>query len=289
MKKSWIEFQVEIHSSCSEAAGNFLVEEGSPGLVEVNSRSHHGMERIIAYFPNDSTWRNKRKRIQNYLHSLCEAPVKLRSGVIREKNWADSWKANFRTLHVTPRIVVKPPWEAHQTQNGEVVIEINPGMAFGTGTHPSTQICLAFLEENIPRFSKPPAILDVGTGSGILAIAAKKLGAGKVLAVDIDPVAVKNALSNSKANQVRGIEFQTGTLSVTRRRFDILIANLLPQELQEISPLLPRFLAPGGLLIVSGFLTKQKREIASVFAKNLRVSHTKQAKGWAGFVLVRET
>jgi ribosomal protein L11 methyltransferase len=163
-------------------------------------------------------------------------------------------------------------------------------MAFGTGTHPSTQMCLQALDEWIPSFPGRPSFLDVGTGSGILAIAAWKLGAKPVMAIDIDPVAVESARKNAKANKVgRGIDFRVGSLNGRRGSFDIIAANLLPQELLPLALPLSRKISPGGVAVVSGFLQKQKKEIAEAFGKyNLQVRLTRNSKGWSCFELVHK-
>lgn len=290
MEMSWVELQVELDDSLLEPAVNFLIEEGSPGVTqeEISGRR----QRVLAYFPNDPSWKKRQKKIRSYLRSLCNARLtssQFRSRVIRDEKWAEAWKANFRPLRVTPNLIIKPPWESYTPKNGEWIIEIDPGMAFGTGSHPSTQICLAFLEEMIPRFPHPPSILDVGTGSGILAIAARKLGGKKIAAVDIDPVAVENARKNASGNGIqKGIHFRVASPEKLRGRFDIVVANLLPQELLPLSSVLPGRLEDNGRFIASGFLTRQKKEIVAAFgAGGLEVLESKRAGGWAGVIFKR--
>ncbi len=286
MPKSWIEVRVDIESSLVEAVSNFLIEQGSPGVIQekIPGPSGREKERIVAYFLNGRSFASKEKKIRTYLSSLNESRrnFSLQHRVIQEEKWAEAWKANFKPVHVTPRLVIKPPWEKYPGKSGEIVIEIDPGMAFGTGTHPSTQMCLQALEELIPSFSQGPTILDVGTGSGILAIAAQKLGARKILAIDIDPIAIDCARKNAAANQVKGvIDFRAGSLGGLRRRFDIVVANLLPQELLELAPMLAKRVNSWGFLITSGILRSQKREIAAAFAsKGLMTWLSRKMKGW---------
>ena len=292
-KKSWIELRVGVHPSLGEAVSNFLIEEGSPGVVQENGPGLSGARRewILAYFSRPHIFEVKRKKIERYLFAISKShPVIFRSRIIKEEEWAEAWKANFRTLKVSPRIVVKPPWETYVPLKEEIVIEIDPGMAFGTGTHPSTQMCLQVLDERIRSFHPPPSFLDVGTGSGILAIATWKLGARPVMAIDIDPVAVESARKNAKANQVeKGIAFRVGSLDGRRLGFDIIAANLLPQELLRLASPLSRMISPGGVVIVSGFLRKQKKEIAEAFGQyHLQVGLTRNSKGWACFELGHE-
>jgi ribosomal protein L11 methyltransferase len=212
------------------------------------------------------------------------------SRTIHEEKWADAWKENFKPIEVTPRLVIKPPWEKWAKEKDQIVIEIDPGMAFGTGTHPSTQMCLQFLEEIIPSFAKLHSILDVGTGSGILAIAARKMGAKRIVALDVDPVAIHCARANLRANHIRtGIILRSGSLDGMKGTFNVVVANLLPQELLSVAPSLPGFVSRLGRLIISGFLQKQKREIAAAFGqRGFSVQRVRHQKGWAAFVLKRE-
>jgi ribosomal protein L11 methyltransferase len=162
------------------------------------------------------------------------------------------------------------------------VIEIDPGMAFGTGTHPTTRMCLQALEKLIPSFIHPPSVLDFGTGSGILAIAAQKMGARDTVAVDIDPAAIRNARKNASANHLRGrIDFRVGSGQSLRGRFGIVVANLLPQELLKAADFLARRVSPEGYLVLSGILKKQEKEIASTFAeKGLKIHASRAGRGW---------
>jgi len=294
--KSWIELRVEIHPSLAEAAANFLIEQGSPGISQETVKGTAGRkrERLIAYYPDDHTFSAVRKKIHAYLRPICKSRrtnYKLNTRTIPEEKWAEAWKDNFKPIEVTARVVIKPPWESWPKKPGQIVLEIDPGMAFGTGTHPSTQMCLQFMEEVIPSFPKDPSVLDVGTGSGILAIAARKMGIKKITAVDIDPVAVDCARANARANRAgAGISFRTGTPEGLIASFDLVIANLLPQELLSVAPALARLTAHAGKLIISGFLARQEKEMATAFRKQgFERQGARRQKGWAALVLVRES
>jgi len=292
MPKTWVELAVEIHPSLVEAVSSFLIEQGSPGVIQEDlpGPAHRKKERLIAYFPNGRGFRAKRGEIRSFLLSVSQlhpGPFSFHHCVIREEKWAENWKSNFKPLRITPRLVVKPPWEEYARQKGELVIEIDPAMAFGTGTHPSTQMCLRALEEVVRSSSPPLSMLDVGTGSGILAIAARKLGVTQILAVDIDPVAIDCARKNAVINQInRSIDFRVGSLDGLRRKFDILVANLLPQELLQVAPFLPRRMSSGGTLIISGLLRGQKKEIVAPFAgQGLEILRSRESKGWSCLAL----
>jgi ribosomal protein L11 methyltransferase len=292
MKKSWGELRVEVHPLLAEAVANFLVEQGSPGIIqeEIPGGGKEKKERLIAYFPNDRSLGSKKQKVQKYLQSIAaDHPFQVHLRIIKEEDWAEAWKVNFKTAHVTPSLVVKPPWENYSPKKGEIVIEMDPGMAFGTGSHPSTRMCLGALEEAIPSFPHPPSLLDVGTGSGILAIAAHRMGAKSIWAVDVDSVAIRRALKNTRANRTGGaIHFRVGSIQRLRRVFDIVVANLLPQELLELAAFLPKRVSPRGILIVSGLLRSQINEIqAAFFPHGLKVQAQKGSKGWACLVMGR--
>ena len=289
--KSWIELRVEAPPSIGEGVSNFLIELGSPGVIQDTFPGTKGpkKESILAYFPNSLSFSSLKKKIRDYFSSVSPSrkPLVFRWKVLREENWAEKWKTNFKPLHATRRIVIKPPWEEYREKKGEIVIVIDPGMAFGTGTHPTTQMCLQAMEELMPSFPRPPSILDFGTGSGILAIAAQKLGAVRIWAVDSDPVAVRCARENAVANRLGSrIEFQTGSAEGRQSRFGMVVANLLPQELLKTAALLSRRVSSRGFLVASGILRGQKKEIAAAFSeKGMTVVSSREKKGWVCLIL----
>jgi len=294
MEKSWIEIRVDTLLLLSEAVANFLIELGSAGVVlEAISETRRGKrERIIGYLVHDRELEKKRKDLALFLRSLrrtFDSSLRVWARKIKDERWAEAWKENFKVLRVTPSLVVKPPWGRYSAAQGETVIVIDPGMAFGTGTHPSTQMCLEALEEFIPSFPHSPSLLDVGTGSGILAIAAHKMGAKPICAVDIDPLALQNAQKNARVNGIhREIQFRPGSATAWRKVFDIVVANLLPQELLNIATSLPKRVAGRGFLIVAGLLRSQSAEIRKAFScEGMKVRGEKESKEWSCLILER--
>jgi ribosomal protein L11 methyltransferase len=185
------------------------------------------------------------------------------------RDWQEAWKAFFHVERVSRRVVVKPTWESYEARRGDCVVEVEPGMSFGTGQHATTRSCLRLLDwllaEGTPRLT-----LDMGCGSGILAIAAAKLGAPSVLAVDNDPVAVRIARVNVKANGVNSqVKCCAGDLRVFgRKRYDLVVANILADVLIQYAPTVVRCVARGrreGRLILSGILVSQYREVRRAY------------------------
>jgi ribosomal protein L11 methyltransferase len=181
---------------------------------------------------------------------------------VPDEDWSEGWKRDFRALDVG-RVRVRPSWIDAPPPPGAVEVVLDPGMAFGTGSHPTTSLCLAALSALLT--ARPGAsVLDVGTGSGLLAIAARKLGAGRVAANDVDPVAVEvareNALRNGAALEVTGtpVDRLAGT-------FDVVVANILANVLVELAPAIAARLAPGGTVLLAGILRPQEAEVRRAY------------------------
>ncbi|MCY4064386.1 MAG: 50S ribosomal protein L11 methyltransferase [Chloroflexi bacterium] len=182
---------------------------------------------------------------------------------LNAEDWAEAWKAHYQPLRIGQRLLIRPRWIDVELAPGDIEISLDPGMAFGTGTHPTTQLCLEALE----RLSKPALdVLDLGSGSGILAIAAAKLGARKVLALDIDPVAVTATAENARANGVSDkIIAECGGLETalpSARRFDLAVVNILARVIVQLAEGgLGEIVRPGGTAILSGIIDSQLAEV----------------------------
>lgn len=294
MEKSWAEIRIETPSFLTEAISNFLIEQGSPGVIqeEMEGLRTQSRECVIGYFHPDRSIKSKKLSIQKFIQALrqdFDSRIAVRWRKIKEEKWAETWKENFKTLNVGHRLVIRLPWESYTPLSHERVIVIDPGMAFGTGSHPSTRMCLEFLEEVLSAGPPGHSLLDVGTGSGILAIAGYKLGAHPICALDIDPMALRYARKNAKANGIRReIEFRWGSPASLRRAFDIVVANLLPQELLNLAPSIARRVGFPGLLIVAGMLDSQRDEVENVFSSmRLKAWREKKSDGWASILFQR--
>jgi ribosomal protein L11 methyltransferase len=177
---------------------------------------------------------------------------------VPDEDWGEGWKKDFRPLDVG-RVRVRPSWIEEPPPAGAVEVVIDPGMAFGTGSHPTTSLCLAALSDLLPT-RRGAAVLDVGTGSGLLAIAARKLGAGRVAANDEDPVAVQVARENAERNGA-ALELTVDPLDRIPGTFDVVVANILANVLVALAPDLAAKVAPGGVLLLSGILGPQEDEV----------------------------
>jgi ribosomal protein L11 methyltransferase len=191
----------------------------------------------------------------------------LTTRIVHEADWAEAWKVHFPVLRVGRRMVIRPTWRRHRRSAGDVVIALDPGMAFGTGLHPTTRLCLAALEELADRgLLEGARVLDVGCGSGILSIAATKLGAVRVVGVDTDPIAIMATEANVRRNRmVRQIRARAGSLPSGEAPSDVVLANLVAGVLIALAAQLAAELRPGGTLLASGIFIDREDAVTGAF------------------------
>jgi ribosomal protein L11 methyltransferase len=191
----------------------------------------------------------------------------LQTRLVDEADWADAWKAHFPVMRIGRRLVIRPTWRRHRAAPGDVILALDPGMAFGTGLHPTTRLCLVALERLADTGRMTGArVLDVGCGSGILAIAGMRLGAAAALGVDTDPIAIESTRANARRNRlVRRIHARVGSLPTGERPFDVIAANLIAGVLVPLAPLLRAELAPGGRLVASGIFVDRESQVRDAF------------------------
>ena len=257
----WLEISIDIHLIAHESVSAFLFDLGCTGVV----LEEFGIHDLKAYLPFRNNLDDTRKRIYNFLLKLKEIfpevqSPKLTLTQIENPDWHSSWKRFFHADRITPKLLVIPAWEPMPDVIDGHVIRIDPGPAFGTGQHSTTRMCLEAIERN-PK-AKLQAMLDVGTGSGILAIYGAMLGSKKNVAIDRDPEAIRSAERNIELNGLSGmIELSATPLDQIKGTFSVLTANLILREILEIFPHFPRLLEPEGCLIVSGILRDQVEKV----------------------------
>jgi ribosomal protein L11 methyltransferase len=204
-----------------------------------------------------------------HLQAFGLRPIgELRTRVVHEADWANAWKAYFPVLRVGRRLVIRPTWRRHKAVADELVLALDPGMAFGTGLHPTTRLCLAMLEAVADRGDalEGARVLDVGCGSGILAIAAIRLGAARAVGVDIDPIAIEATAANARRNGIaRRIRTRVGSLPSGDPPFEVVVANLIAGVLVPLAAPLRDELRPGGILVASGIFVDREAEVRAAF------------------------
>jgi ribosomal protein L11 methyltransferase len=279
---TWLEVSVEVDHEAAEvvaevfsrfAPRGVVIEAGPGGLTA-------GPVVVRAYLAKDDELPAKKRRVEEALWHLGQirpipAPV---FRPVEDADWAEAWKAGLEVLHIGRQIVVQPTWRDYVPAPEDVVIQLDPGMAFGTGLHPTTQMCLVALEE---LMHPQAAVLDLGTGSGILAIAAAKLGAGRVEAVDNDPVAVRAARQNVAANGVEGIvHVARGSLPQVSGDYDLVVVNILAKVIVELmDQSLATRVRPGGSVIAAGIITEQESEVIAALERAGLVLAERQHSG----------
>lgn len=293
MENKWIEIKMEVPFDRADEVSAYLIGMGSGGVVTGGgavdafelSEDKGAKAEIKAYFsPEEAP--EKAAEIKVYLEGLgLEFGISVSD--IKGDDWAHKWKEFFKPERITDRIVIKPTWEAYEAKVGEIVIEIDPGMAFGTGTHPTTKGCLKLIEEVASR-GGIETMLDVGTGSGILAIAAAKLGVQRTIAIDMDSAAVKvaeeNIILNKVESQVRVAKIKVDIIYVM---FNLVVANIIAEELVRLSVPLKGRVMPGGSLILSGIVAEKADMVKEAF-KELSLEKELREGEWVSLLYKRQ-
>lgn len=290
----WIEVSLSADGESAEAIADLLARYGHQGVsIEQAGIAPDTWDEsdppppqqvmLRAYFPDDDQLDATKQELEAALgHMRLMYPMPQPAySVVDAEDWAEAWKAHYRPLRIGRRLLIRPQWIDVGPAPGDIEIALDPGMAFGTGTHPTTQLCLEALERLV---APGHDALDLGCGSGILAIAAAKLGARRALALDIDPVAVASTRENARANGVAGkISAEQGSLESvlhSARRFDIVIVNILARVIMQLTERrLGAIVRPGGVAIFSGIIDTQVDEVEAALRRTGLLPYARQRQG----------
>lgn len=302
-KASWIEIAMTVTPEQAEAVAEVLGRYTREGVVieqlaDTDNRSDltklNPQVRVFGYLFADASAEERKLKLEQalwYLGRIQPLPA-AEYRLVKDQDWMEAWKKHYQPVMIGKRLVIVPAW-IDKEYPGRIPIRINPGMAFGTGTHPTTQLCLEFLEE----FVQPGlTVMDIGCGSGILSAAAVKLGARRVLAVDIDPASVKSTQENCELNGVSShVSIDKGSVSlVCSGHFEIataplVVANILASVIMSLfDEGLADLVEPGGMLLLSGILAHQADEVIVKARENgLTLRETKRIEDWVALALTK--
>jgi ribosomal protein L11 methyltransferase len=304
-KEEWIKITLSTPPELVDPLSNFITETGAQGVSQEEPEpatlddfpKSAEREELMAYFPADTTTENRITSLKAYIASLSEIFPELgrpsfSTETITDPDWEEQWKKYFKPLRISKDIVVKPTWERYTPTGRDIVIEIDPGMAFGTGQHPSTRMCIKALEDILlkDRSIEKWKVLDVGTGTGILGISCAKLGAEKVVCLDIDSKAVEISRKNIAINRVEDrVEIINEDVLMCDDTFDLILANLTAETLLKFRSHLISIVGTGGYLIISGIIDQDKTVIEEGFLTNNVTLHSViTEKEWVCYTLKKE-
>jgi ribosomal protein L11 methyltransferase len=281
------ELTVAIPEDASEGLTNFVWELGALGVVE--EEAPDAPARLRAFFPDSADTAVLTARVDAYLAALDALGFRggspARVAPLADEDWAEAWRAHFAPFPVGRRFVVAPPWDT-PPPDGRLLLRIEPGRAFGTGQHGTTAGCLMLLEDAVERARPAARALDLGTGSGILAIAAARLGVPEVDAVDSDPDAVASAVLNVERNGLSGrVRCTVADAARVDRPAPLVVANLLAAAHRALAPRYRRLVEPGGTIVLGGVLDAEAAEIrAALGAHGLAVRDARSVDGWTSLL-----
>ncbi len=301
----YLEVAIRCQRAAADAVGHLLLTLTGAGyavddpLIIERNRDRWDLTDLV---PGDPAWvtvsgwlaetddlEQQRSRLEAGLDEIRAAGLgavdPARFSWVQEEDWAHAWKAYFRPTRVGDRLVVVPTWEDYTPAAGEIPLYLDPGMAFGTGTHATTALCLRWMEELVQPGSR---VIDVGTGSGILAVAAKRLGAAEVVAIDIDPVAVETAEQNARQNGVE-VDVRRATLDqVPEGDADLIVANIIASVIVDILPEVVARLKPGGRFLASGIIAEKKDAVGEAMTEAwLLPLGVREQDGWVAILAMR--
>lgn len=306
----WSEISIQTTQEAVEPISNILHEAGASGVViedpydlikerdkiygeiyELNPNDYPKEGVIIkAYLPINSFLGETVEGIKEAINNLLIYDIDLGRNEItisevNEEEWATAWKKYYHPVKISEKFTIVPTWENYEpVHTDELIIELDPGMAFGTGTHPTTVLCIQALERTVQNGHK---VIDVGTGSGVLSIASAMLGASNVMALDLDPVAVESARLNVKLNKVQNIVEvkQNNLLDDITKPVDVIVANILAEVIIRFHHEAANLIKPGGYFITSGIIQNKKSEVKEALIEaGFTIEETMVMEDWVAFI-----
>ncbi|MBN1460369.1 MAG: 50S ribosomal protein L11 methyltransferase [Armatimonadetes bacterium] len=285
----YTEISILTHPEATEGVIDVLLELGAKGVAEERRPLN---VRLVAYLPSDDELDSRVRQVRERLSALERQGLRIGPGTVglrklEEQAWSEAWKDQFQILHVTPGLTIVPSWDTYEPQEGEYVVTLDPGAAFGTGGHATTRLCLQGLVQHLRPGDR---VADVGCGSGILAITAAALGAREVVATDNDTSVLSVGATNARRNLVaQQIEFRDADLLAgVPGRFDLIVCNIVADEIIRLAGGLPQLLNKGARCITSGFVAASISMVEDALnAAGLVTVDTPSEEGWAACIAMK--
>ncbi len=303
---NWIEVKIKTKSEYEDIISHILYENGANGLSIEDPRDIEALSKreedwdfidpdliqidgdgiiLKAYYSEEEDIEKITERIKSLVEREGLGEIILSE--IDESDWSENWKSHYKTTRIGNSIVIKPSWEIFEPETGDIVIQLDPGMAFGTGSHETTAMCTEALE----KYVKPGmTVFDVGCGSGILSVVSAKLGAERVLGIDLDPMCVKVSKENFEINDVEGNTeaIQGNLLDMVDEKADIIVANIIAEVVAGLIPQLGKFLTDDGMIIASGIITDKLNLVEEALLQSqYSILDIKILNGWCAVVAKR--
>lgn len=295
----WTEVLISIDEAHAEDLSDALMEAGALSVsvedenadtdAEVPLYGEPGME------PTTHAWQQSRlvvlveaetdiEHMLDVAFDALDLPAPaFETRTVEAQDWVRLTQSQFEPICITDNLWIVPTWHDAQDEAGRINLRLDPGLAFGTGSHPTTRVCLQWLASEMPEQLKGSTVLDYGCGSGILAIAAKKLGAGAVMGTDIDPQAVQSAIDNASANDTEAT-FVLPDGMIDGATYDVVVANILSNPLKLLASALVSRVGQGGHLVLSGILERQTEELIEAYAPYMKMALWRADDGWIALV-----
>ncbi len=309
----WFEIAIHTTNEAVEPVSNILHEAGASGVViedplelvkerenvfgeiyQLNPADYPDEGVIVkAYMPVTSFLAETIEAIRDSINNLSSYDIDLGQNAVsisevHEEDWATAWKKYYHPVKISERFTIVPTWEEYKpVSSDELIIELDPGMAFGTGTHPTTVMCIQALEQTV---QKDDLVVDVGTGSGVLSISSALLGAKHIQALDLDEVAVESAKMNIKLNKVQDrIDVSQGNLlDGVDQQADVVVANILAEVIMRFTDDVAKVVKPGGYFIASGIIQPKKEDVKhAIISSGFTIDETIQMEDWVAFIAKR--
>jgi len=306
----WAEIIIKIPDESAEAVTEMLLAAGCQGVAERRVESEGGSREpkedewvsrlstldprlvlVTGFLPVSDALQPTLERLEDRLAQLPDfglsAPTDFTLRYAEETDWANEWRKHFKPLEIGRRLVIKPSWETYDGDPNRIVVELDPGMAFGTGGHPSTRLCLAALEDYV---TPGGVVADIGTGSGILALAAARLGAAVVHATDIDLLPRKVARENVARSGLERVVLihEMDAFDAAAQNCDLVVANILASTVVELAPSVYGRLKPGGVFIASGIVEERLPDVLEALATNgFRLLETREEEIWRATIAAK--